>query len=67
MTLKRSTVYLGGRAVHALEEKGRANEGAAGGAAEEDRARESWKTIGAVAADIVARCQRSRYQMTCAN
>lgn len=28
---------------------------------------ENWKPIGAVAADILARCHRARYQMTCAN
>lgn len=63
---KRSTEGLAGTTVRALKEKGRASEGAAGGAAgDDDRAGGQWKTIGAVAASIVARCQR--YRMTCAN
>lgn len=65
MTL--TTEELAGTAVGERGIKGRASEGAAGGAAEgRDRAAGNWKTIGAVAADIVARCQKARIQMPCA-
>ena len=58
LTMTLTTTCLGRIGVAEREEKGRASDGAAGGAAEgESRAGETWQAVGAVAAEVVARCQ----------
>lgn len=52
---KRSTKELAGTAELALEEKGRASEGAAGGAAGGSRAGENWRSVGDVAGALMER------------